>query len=73
MGRRKPMAKAETVLVDVVYEDGTLTSHRKITTTLLDGFDDDTILHTEIEAQDRLIAERSGRARGPIKSITRLK
>lgn len=73
MGRRKPMARAEVVLVDVVYEDGTLTSHRKITNPLLDGLDDDTVLQAEIEAQDRVIAERSGRERGPIKSITRLK
>lgn len=73
MGRRKPMARAEVVLVDVVYEDGTLTSHRKITTTLLDGLDDENVLRAEIEAQDQAIAQRSGRERAPIKSITRSK
>ncbi len=62
----------EFVLVNVVYEDGTQRSNRKIPASELTGFDDDTDIERAIEEQDRKIAELSGQPRGPIKSITRV-
>ncbi len=71
MGRRKPIGKAEFVLFNVLYEDGTLTSNRKVPSAAVGGIDGEAPILEALEEQDRLIAERSGRSRGPIKSITR--
>ena len=71
MGRRRPTAKAEFVLFNVLYEDGTVTSNRKVPSTVLGGLEKDEPARDVIETQDREIAERSGRVRPRIKSITR--
>jgi hypothetical protein len=71
MARKKPNPKAEFVLFNVVYEDGSQTSNRKVPSELLGGLDGDGPALEAIEAQDREIAERSGRSRGPIKSVER--
>jgi hypothetical protein len=71
MARKKPNPKAEFVLFNVFYEDGSQTSNRKVPSELLGGLDGDTPAQDAIEEQDREIAERSGRSRGPIKSIER--
>jgi hypothetical protein len=71
MGRQKPTAKPEFVLFDVLYADGTMTSNRKVPGSVLGGIEGDTPARAIIEAQDREIAERSGRLRPPIKSISR--
>jgi hypothetical protein len=71
MARKKPTAKAEFVLFNVVYQDGSLSSNRRVPGSLLDGLDGDAPARSYIEAQDREIAERSGVPRGPIKSIKR--
>jgi hypothetical protein len=71
MGRQKPTAKPEHVLFDVLYEDGTMTSNRKVPSSVLGGLEGDGPARAVIEAQDREIAERSGRSRASIKSITR--
>ena len=71
MSRKKPTARAEFVLFDVLYEDGTRTSNRKVPSYELDGLDGDTPARAVIEAQDLKIAEQSGRTRGPIKSLER--
>ena len=71
MARKKMSAKAETVLFNVVYEDGTLSSNRRVPATELGGLDGDTPARAFIEAQDREIAQRSGMPRGPIKSLVR--
>ena len=71
MGRKKPTARAEFVLFNVLYEDGTVTSNRKVPDASLCGLDGDAPARDFIEAQDREILERSGRARAPIKSISR--
>jgi hypothetical protein len=55
----------------VLYEDGTLTSNRKVPGLALGGLEGDTPARAIIEVQDREIAERSGRSRSPIKSISR--
>jgi hypothetical protein len=59
------------VLFDVVYQDGSRTSNRKVPSADLGGLDGDDPARTFIEAQDRTIAERSGNPRGPIKTIAR--
>ncbi|MDX2203264.1 MAG: hypothetical protein NW223_10985 [Hyphomicrobiaceae bacterium] len=68
---RKPTAKSEFVLFNVLYEDGSLTSNRKVPSAAVGTLDGDAPIREVIEQQDREIAERSGRPRGPIKTITR--
>lgn len=70
MARKKP-TPSEFVSFDVVYEDGSRTSNRKIATSELDPFEGDASAKAIIEAQDQKIAALSGRARGAIKSVTR--
>lgn len=74
MGRRvrKEQPASKTfVLFDVVYEDGSRTSNRKVPAAELGGLDGDGPARAFIEDQDRKIAEMSGHPRGPVKSITR--
>ena len=73
MARRKPTARVEYVFFDIVYEDGAQSSNRKILLSEVSGLDGDLAAQTFFEAQDNEIAEKSGRPRGPIKSITRSK
>ena len=68
---RKPTPRTEYVLFDVVYEDGSQRSNRKVPADLLGGLDGDDPARGIIEEQDRKIAEMSGRPRGPIKSMRR--
>jgi hypothetical protein len=70
MARKKPL-ESEFVLFDVIYEDGTRSSNRKVAMAELDKFDADASARAILEAQDRRISEMSGRPRGPIKAITR--
>jgi hypothetical protein len=71
MARRKPKANTGVVLFDVVYEDGSLSSNRKVPGTELGGLDGDDPALTFIEAQEAKIEEASGRKRVKIKSIAR--
>jgi len=72
MARKKRSADTKAaVLFDIVYEDGTLSSNRKVPPTVFNAFDGDAPAKAFIEAQDREIAERSGRPRGRIKTIVR--
>lgn len=71
MARKKPAVDRTTVLFDVLYEDGSRTSNRKVPGAGLGGLDGDEPARAFIEAQDRKIAEMSGNWRGPIKSIVR--
>ena len=68
---RKPGTRAEFVLFDVLYEDGTQRSNRKVPSDVLGGLDGDNPARTVIEEQDRTIAEKSGVPPTPIKSIRR--
>jgi hypothetical protein len=68
---RKPTKRTEFVLFDVVYEDGTQRSNRKVPSEALGGLDGDDAARGVIEAQDRAIAEKSGIPPVPIKSIRR--
>jgi hypothetical protein len=72
MARKKQQPSSSGfVLFDVVYQDGSRSSNRKVPGAVLGGLDGDTPARVHIEAQDRAIAERSGNPRGPIKTITR--
>jgi hypothetical protein len=68
---KKPTARTEFVMFDVVYEDGTQRSNRKVPAELLGGLDGDKPARDEIEAQDRAIAEKSRLPPLAIKSIKR--
>lgn len=68
---KKGAVVGEFALFDVVYEDGTQRSNRKVPLVELGGLDGDDPAKTAIEAQDRKIAEMSGRQPLAIKSITR--
>lgn len=68
---RKPTARSEFVFFDIVYEDGSQRSNRKVPGEVLGGLDGDEPARIEIEAQDRAIAEKSGLPPLVIKSIRR--
>jgi len=70
-GGRRKVGDNAFVLFDVIYEDGSLSSNRKIAREEVEGLDGDKPARWLIEAQDRKIAELSGRPRGPIKTIVR--
>lgn len=71
MARKKPSGGSDFVLFDVLYEDGSRSSNRKIPASEVGGLDGDEPARTIIEAQERKIAEQSGRPRPAIKSIAR--
>jgi hypothetical protein len=68
---KKPTPRSEFVLFDVIYEDGTQRSNRRVPAELLAGLDGDEPARAEIEAQDRAIAEKSGLPPLSIKSLKR--
>jgi hypothetical protein len=67
----KSRASTSFVMFDVVYEDGTRSSNRKVSASLLTGLDGDAPAKAMVEAQDREIAAASGRPRSDVRSITR--
>ena len=68
--KSKPL-DSSYVLFDVLYEDGSRTSNRRVPSSVLGGLDGDEPARQVIEEQDRVIAERSGQPRTPIKKLTR--
>lgn len=68
---RKPATKSEFVLFDVIYDDGTQRSNRRVPREILDGLDGDEPARAVLETQDREIAERSGRPMARIKTVRR--
>jgi hypothetical protein len=73
MARKKPGTKAngEVVLFDVIYEDGTQLSNRRVPASILGGLDGDQPALETIEAEDGKIGRLSGQPRGKIKTIRR--
>jgi hypothetical protein len=69
--RKKPRLETSFVLFDVVYQDGTRTSYRKVPASEIHELDGLKAAKAFIEAQDRNIAERSGVQRGPVKAVLR--
>ncbi|HEV7819761.1 MAG TPA: hypothetical protein VGO84_01185 [Burkholderiales bacterium] len=64
--------KGEFAFFNVLYEDGSQRSNRRVPAELLDGLDKDEPARGYIMEQDREIAEKSGRAPLEIKSISRV-
>jgi hypothetical protein len=61
-------------MFNVAYEDGTMTSNRRVANELLDqSFGDDLLdlARTAIEDQDNDIAQRSGERRAKVKALTK--
>jgi hypothetical protein len=71
MPRKKPASVGQFVAFDVLYEDGTKSSNRRVPGDVLGGLDGDEPAKAIIEEQDAKIAAMSGKPRGPIKAITR--
>lgn len=59
------------MLFDVIYEDGSRASNRRVPMELLKGLDGDAPATDFIAEQDEEIARRSGRERRAIESIER--
>jgi len=53
---RKPATRVEFTLFDVVYEDGSQRSNRRVPSEVLGGLDGDAPARAIIEEQDRLIS-----------------
>lgn len=64
--------KGEFAFFNVLYEDDTQRSNRRVPTELLGGLDGDEPAKGFILEQDREIAEKSGRPPMAIKSIERV-
>jgi len=73
MAGKKPKAVAGGTfyLFDVFYEDGSRSSNRRVPTADISPFDEQGSIRAILEAQDRKIAEQSGRPRGRIKQVVR--
>ena len=70
-GKPGSRASAEFVLFDVVYEDGSQRSNRKVPSAVLGGAEGDGPASDFIADQDRLIAMKSGLPTVAIKTVRR--
>nr|WP_052232187.1 hypothetical protein [Methylobacterium sp. ZNC0032] len=61
----------EFTMFDVVYEDGSRTSKRRVLTSLLGGLDGDEPARTAIMEQDQVISEKSGKPPLAIATLVR--
>jgi hypothetical protein len=68
---RKPATREEFVLFDVIYQDGSRNSNRRVQSKTLGGLDGDAPARAVLEEQDRLLAEKRGIPPMPIASIRR--
>jgi hypothetical protein len=64
--------KGEFAFFDVVYEDDSQRSNRRVPSELLGGLEGDEPARAYIHAQDREIADKGGRPALEIKSISRV-
>ena len=75
MARKKSRGKGAAFMAfNVTYEDGMLTSNRRVSSELLDqsfGGSLQDLARTAIEDQDNEIAQRAGQRRAKIKAIAR--
>ena len=75
MARNKTKGKASGfTMFNVAYEDGTMTSNRRVANELLDqSFGDDLLdlARTAIQEQDNNIAQRSKQRRAKVKTLTK--
>jgi hypothetical protein len=68
---KKPTSRVEFVMFDIIYEDGSQRSNRKVDASLLGGLDGDEPAREAIMEQDRAIAQKSGLPPLAIKTIKR--
>lgn len=67
---KKPTPRTSTVLYDVIYEDGSQRSNRKVSAEFLEGLDGgEDAVKAELTRQDREISQKSGIPPMAIKSI----
>jgi hypothetical protein len=71
MAKKKPRIDDSIILFDVIYEDGTRSSRRRVSAAEMAEHEGDEHAKTAIMAQDRKISDVSGRNRGSIRSIAR--
>jgi hypothetical protein len=71
MAKKQKKIEDSFVFFDVIYEDGTKSSRRKINAAGVDASDVETFAMTEIMNQDRKISEMSGKSRGQVKSLVK--
>jgi hypothetical protein len=64
--------KGEFAFFNVVYEDGSQRSNRRVPTELLGGLEGDEPARAYIAEQDREIAEKGGRPPLEIKEVSRV-
>ena len=69
---RKPTARAEYVMFNVYYEDGSQRSNRRVPADILGGIDGDEPARKLIEEQDREISGKSGMRPLRIERIVRV-
>ena len=70
---KKPTARVEFAFFNVLYEDGSQRSNRKVSADVLNAYDKDAAIREAIEAQDKAISEKSGLPPLAIKSISPVK
>jgi len=69
---RKPTPRTEMVMYDVIYEDGSQRSNRRVPADLLEGLDGgEDAVKAELARQDLEISEKSGLPPLMIKTIKR--
>ncbi|MBD3847524.1 hypothetical protein GGC47_002114 [Bosea sp. OAE752] len=61
----------EFTMFDVIYEDGSRTSNRRVPTALLGGLDGDEPAKAAILEQDQIISEKSGKPPLAIATLVR--
>ncbi len=71
MAKKQKKIEDSFVFYDVIYEDGTKSSRRKINAAGVDASDVETFAMTEIMNQDRRISEMSGKSRGQVKTLVK--
>jgi len=71
IGGKKSKQDGEFVLFDVVYEDGSRRSNRRVPASLLGGLDGDAPALAILTEEDRKLGEISGNPRPAIKSVSR--
>lgn len=67
----KARTASAVVMFDILYEDGSRSSNRKVPLSILGGLDGDEPARAAIEEQDRQIAAARGRDPVAIKSLSR--
>ncbi len=70
---KKPASRPEHAMFNVVYEDGSQRSNRKVSGSAFGGAEGEAEARTIIEQQDRDIAAKSGVPATPIKSVNRVR